>query len=70
MLYYKKNKPETLIKLTKLQKLNRRNRLKDKIKQREYYGIIEGLYDPVKHNGKSIKSVFNHSVKWLFDCME
>ena len=34
-------KLETLIKLNKLEKQNRRNRLEDKLKQQEYYGEIE-----------------------------
>ena len=32
---------DKLIELNKLQKLNRRNRLEDKLKQQEYYGEIE-----------------------------
>ena len=35
------------IELTTLEKLNRRNRLEDKLKQQEYYGYIEELFDPL-----------------------
>ena len=38
-------KLETLIKFN-LEKQNRRNRLEDKLKQQEYYGEIEELFDP------------------------
>ena len=38
---------DKLIELNKLQKLNRRNRLEDKLKQQEYYGEIEELFDPL-----------------------
>ena len=40
-------KLETLIKLSNLEKQNRRNRLEDKLKQQEYYGEIKELFDPV-----------------------
>ena len=40
-------KLETLIKLNNLEKQNRRNRLEDKVKQQEYYGEIEKLFDPL-----------------------
>ena len=35
------------IELNKLQKLNRRNRFEDKLKQQDYYGEIEELFDPL-----------------------
>ena len=38
---------DKLIELNKLQKLNRTNRLEDKLKQQEYYGEIEDLFDPL-----------------------
>ena len=38
-------KLETLIELNYLQKQNRKNRLEDKLKQQEYYGEIEKLFD-------------------------
>ena len=40
-------KLETLINLGNLEKQNRRNRLEDKLKQQEYYGEIEELFDPL-----------------------
>ena len=38
-------KLETIIELNYLEKQNRKNRLEDKLKQREYYGEIEELFD-------------------------
>ena len=35
------------LELNKLEKLNRRNRLEDKIRQQEYYGDIEDFFDPL-----------------------
>ena len=40
-------KLETFIELNNLEKQNRRIRLGDKLKQREYYGEIEELFDPL-----------------------
>ena len=40
-------KLETLIELNNLEKQNRRNRLENKLKQQEYYGEIEELFDPL-----------------------
>ena len=40
-------KLETLIDLNYLEKQNRKNRLEDKLKQQEYYGEIEELFDPL-----------------------
>ena len=40
-------KLDELIELNYLEKLNRKNRLEDKLKQQEYYGEIEELFDPV-----------------------
>ena len=40
-------KLDKLIELNELQKLNRRNRLEDKLRQQEYYGDIEELFDPL-----------------------
>ena len=50
---------DKLIELTKLQKLNRKNRLEDKLKQQEYYGEIKELFDPLTktlntHNGQNL----------------
>ena len=41
------NKLNKLIELNSLEKQNRRNRLEDKLRQQEYYGDIEELFDPV-----------------------
>ena len=38
-------KLDKLIELNNLEKQNRRNRLEDKLKQQEYYGEIEELFD-------------------------
>ena len=40
-------KLETLIELNSLEKQNRKNRLEDKLKQQEYFGEIEELFDPL-----------------------
>ena len=40
-------KLDKLIELNHLEKQNRRNRLDDKLKQQEYYGEIEELFDPL-----------------------
>ena len=40
-------KLETLIELNNLEKQNKKNRLEDKLKQQEYYGEIEELFDPL-----------------------
>ena len=40
-------KLDKLIELNNLEKQNRRNRLDDKLKQQEYYGEIEELFDPL-----------------------
>ena len=40
-------KLETLKELNILEKQKRRNRLEDKLKQQEYYGEIEELFDPL-----------------------
>ena len=45
--FYKVTRLDKLIELNKLQKLNRRNRSEDKLKQQEYYGEIEELFDPL-----------------------
>ena len=45
--FYKKTRLDKLIELNELQKLNRRNRLEDKLKQQDYYGEIEDLFDPL-----------------------
>ena len=40
-------KLDKIIELNNLEKQNRRNRLEDKLKQQEYYGEIEELFDPL-----------------------
>ena len=40
-------KLDKLIKLNNLEKQNRKNRLEEKLKQQEYYGDIEDLFDPL-----------------------
>ena len=40
-------KLDKLLELNKLEKQNRRNRLEDKLRQQEYYGEIEELFDPL-----------------------
>ena len=40
-------KLDNLIELNSLEKQNRRNRLEGKLKQQEYYGEIEELFDPL-----------------------
>ena len=40
-------KLDKLIEINSLEKQNRRNRLEDKLKQQEYYGDIEELFDPL-----------------------
>ena len=40
-------KLDELIELNYLEKLNRKNRLEDKLKKQEYYGEIEELFDPL-----------------------
>ena len=40
-------KLESLIESNNLEKQNRKNRLEDKLKQQEYYGEIEELFDPL-----------------------
>ena len=40
-------KLETLIELSYLEKQNRKNRLEGKLKQQEFYGEIEELFDPL-----------------------
>ena len=40
-------KLDKLIELNSIEKQNRRNRLEDKLKQQEYYGEIEKLFDPL-----------------------
>ena len=52
-------KLETLIELNNLEKQNRKNRLEDKLKQQEYYGEIEELFDPLT------KTINANNETWL-----
>ena len=52
-------KLDKLIELNNLEKQNRRNRLDDKLKQQEYYGEIEELFDPLT------KTLNANSETWL-----
>ena len=45
IIFYKITRLDKLIELNKLKKLNRRIRLENKLKQQEYYGEIEELFD-------------------------
>ena len=40
-------KLDKLIELNSLEKQNKRNRIEDKLKEQEYYGEIEELFDPL-----------------------
>ena len=40
-------KLDELIELNYLEKQNRKNRLEDKLKQKEFFGKIEELFDPL-----------------------
>ena len=50
--FYKRTKLEKRIELNNLEKQNRKNRLEDKLKQQEYYGEIEELFDPLNENSE------------------
>ena len=52
-------KLDKLIELNNLEKQNRRNRLEDKLKQQEYYGEIEELFDPPTKTIGEIASQIN-----------
>ena len=52
-------KLETLIKLNILEKQNRKNRLEDKLKQQEYSGEIEELFDPLTKTIRETASQIN-----------
>ena len=48
-------KLDKLIELNNLEKQNRKNRLEDKLKQQEYYGEKEELFDPLtKTSGRTL----------------
>ena len=52
-------KLDKLIELNNLEKQNRRNRLEDKLKQQEFYGEIEELFDPLTKTISEIASQIN-----------
>ena len=52
-------KLDKLIELNNLEKQNRRNRLEDKLKQQEYYGEKEELFDPLTKTISEIASQIN-----------
>ena len=64
-------KLETLIKLNNLEKQNRRNRLEDKLRQQDYYGEIEGLFDQVTKtlivNNEAMQALQNQTLAALED---
>ena len=50
----------------KLQKLNRKNRLEDKLKQQEYYDEIKELFDPLsktlnRNNEQTLRAINWHN---------
>ena len=52
-------KLDELIELNYLEKLNRKNKLEDKLKQQEYYGDIEELFDPLTKTISETSSQIN-----------
>ena len=58
--FYKMTRLDKLIESNKIQKLNRRNRLEDKLKQQEYYGEIEELFDPPFNKAVSLSESLSH----------
>ena len=54
-------KLDKLIELNNLEKQNRRNRLEDKLKQQEYYGEIEELFDPLTKTISETASQINEN---------
>ena len=57
--FYKTTKLVTLLELNNLEKQNRKNRLEDKLKQQEYYGEIEELFDPLT---KTLNANIEHNL--------
>ena len=64
-------KLETFIELNNLEKQNRRNRLEDKLKQQEYIGEIEELFDPLTKtlntNNEAMQALQNQTLAALED---
>ena len=62
-------KLETLIKLKNLEKQNRRNGLEEKLRQQEYYGDMEDLFDPstktLNTNSKAWQTLQNQTLEAL-----
>ena len=56
-------KLDKLIELNNLEKQNRRNRLEDKLKQQEYYGEIEELFDPLTKTISETASQINENTE-------
>ena len=58
-----------LIEINKLEKLNRKNRLEDKLKQQEYYGEIEELFDPLTKtlnaNNEENLALREQTMRWV-----
>ena len=56
-------KLDKLMELNNLEKQNRRNRLEDKLKQQEYYGEIEELFDPLTKTISETASQINENTE-------
>ena len=56
-------KLDKLIELNNLEKQNRKNRLEDKLKQQEYYGEIEELFDPLTKTISESASQINENTE-------
>ena len=69
--FHKMTKLETLIEINYLEKQNRKNRLEDKLKQQEYYGEIEELFDPLTKtlntNVETMQALQNQTLAALED---
>ena len=67
--FYKMSKLETFIELNYLEKQNRKNRLEDKLKQQEYHGEIEELFDPLTKtsntNAETMRTLQNKTLAVL-----
>ena len=64
-------KLDKLIELNSLEKQNRKNRLEHKLRQQEYYGEIEELFDPLTKtlntNSEAMQSLQNKTLVALED---
>ena len=67
MIYHNKiGKIELLIEINRLEKEKRRNRLEEKLREQEFYGEIEELFDPLTitlkvYNEKNFPELKKHS---------